>query len=328
MWLQPRFTNSEKENIFVSGISKEVDAPPEARPATVTYRPRYGRAMVNMNSKDHFTFRTPDGDNHAVTLALDSLMEEDTQEVNPDRTTNVRVGFKSFDVAILADGKRREDPLLKMVAKDAPKLSINLTVDPFGSVIKGEPNLVNVPPQSRQAFTEFADQIKAAMDYSSITFPNRQVSPGATWQGERVLPFDLPLDDKLLALGIKMTVNYTYRGVRKVNGKDMAVIAVKGSIPSTQVPIQLSPTGPGGGSGPFPGGPNGRPGQPGQGGHSEGTMTWAGSATGTAVVDLSMNRVAKVNMIVDSTVTVKVQKLDIQLRDRHEFKMTRQSPDQ
>ena len=124
-----------------------------------------------------------------------------------------------------------------------------------------------------------------------------------------------------------MLVSYTFVGVRKVNGVDHAVIAVKGSFPSTRIPVQLGNRGAGPGPGPGPG-PGQFPGRPGGGG-AEGSITMGGTARGTAIVDLSKNRVAKVNMVLDSKIDISVpaMKLDLGLHDRHEFKMTRESDD-
>src|SRR5262249_39460955 len=115
-------------------------------------------------------------------------------------------------------------------------------------------------------------------------------------------------------------------GVRKSNGKDMAVLSIKGGIPSTRIPIQEQPgPGPQMQPGPGPGAGPGRPGRPAN--STPSSITLSGNAYGTAVVDLSMNRVAKVEMVVDSILGIHLGKDDIQFRNRHEAKLTRTGDD-
>jgi hypothetical protein len=164
------------------------------------------------------------------------------------------------------------------------------------------------------------------LDFTSITFPNQTVKPNQNWQGVRQMPFVLPLPGQRVAFSIPMNVTYKFLGVRKTNGKDMAVLAIKGGIPSTKIPIQEQP-GPGPQMQPGPGAAPGRQGRPGGQGTLPSSITLSGNAYGTAIVDLSMNRVAKVEMVVDSILGVHLGKDDIQFRNRHEAKLTRTGDD-
>src|SRR5205823_906284 len=107
--------------------------------------------------------------------------------------------------------------------------------------------------------SHFAEQMRDSLDIAAIPLPGT-CKPSQTWKAKRVLPIFAVGEDYQVG-AVDMT--YTYLGVRQLNGKDHAVIALKGAV------------------------------------RSGGDKSLSGKASGTALVDVATGRVSQENVTVD-----------------------------
>src|SRR5262249_23664608 len=128
-------------------------------------------------------------------------------------------------------------------------------------------------------------QIAQSLDFASIEFPNGPVQPGQRWRAERRLSIP-SLDEEISALA---QVVYTFQGMRTISDRDMAVVKLSGRIygPRNQA------------------------------------LGLTGAVTGSALVDVELGRVARLNAVVDTTLNVSIEGEKVHARSRVDLRLSR-----
>jgi S1-C subfamily serine protease len=293
MWLQPHYDTGPSEGLFVQGVPKEVETPPERRNATIVFRQKAGLGKVDMKSTNSLSFRTTEGEPKTLVINIDTQMTEQ-HDGNGQFRLRVADASDKFAVGFALDGKTaRVRPEIQSAIKNFNHMALQYQTDRQGNVIAYQPQITGAPQDAIKGLNRFAAQLGRSMDFAAITFPNAPAAVGAWWSARRELPLMTADED----IAVEIPVVYTFLGVRKVGNKDMAIIRMTGAT---------SPVISGrGGSG-----------------------SVSGTVNGTAQVDVKLGQVAKVSATVDSTFTIRIHMEDgkvetVQARSRLDVKLTR-----
>lgn len=293
LWVQPHYANASEKDLYTQGVSREIEPPPTRKIIALGYHPTAGTSAIDLKSTNRLTLRASDSESHTLYINIETPMTEEMTYAPDGQSVFQRLRFvkEKFAVGLLEDDKpirSRGDELQKAV-QNIGTVTIERQINPNGNVMKGRSEY-NAPPEVHAILRRWTRQVGHSMDLASIAFPNApQLAPGTSWVSDRLLPLGLAGDDDLSA---QVPIRYTYRGTRKVNGKEMAVIAMQGRIMTRG---------------------------------KEGGLN--GVANGTALVDLLNGRVGKVNMTVESTLAVRIPEIGsgtMQARSRLDIRMTRQ----
>ncbi len=280
LWVQPHY-NSADGRVYMQGVEKEVEAPPEARGTTLTYRPQLGNSTVDMQSANRINANDSKGEGHSALFNIvTTLAEQTTQATQEGASMQVRFGKIEMGVSI----DNRPPPRTKadeQAFQSIGKSVIDMNYDRQGNVSFGRPNLNAVPQDHRPVIELTTMQVAHSLNFGSIPFPNRPVTVGQTWQGQRQLPIAAGENNFLLAVDL----TYTYKGIRMVNGREMAEISLAGRVDN---PGSVS-----------------------------------GTAVGKVLVDVAAGRVAKAHVVVLSTMSFRLLNESLQARSHLTVKWTR-----
>ena len=280
LWLQPNYESSAGR-VYMQGVEKEVEPPPEARGTTLVFRPQVGTSEVQMHSDSRITGHDLKGEEHSARFNIVATLKEQTSQVNADGAT-MKVTFPKVEMGVNVDG--RPPPKTKsdeQAFQSIGKATIDMNFDHEGNVFLGSPDLKAVPQLHQKLIEMVTTQVAHSLNFGAIPFPNGPVTVGQTWQGQRQLP--VFAGDSNFTLVVDLT--YTYKGIRVVNGREMAEVSLAGKLAnSTAV---------------------------------------SGTAVGKVLVDVAAGRVAKAHVIVMSTLSATILDETVQARSHLIVKYTR-----
>jgi hypothetical protein len=227
LWFQPRVVSGAGRARWLQGFSRVLDQPVEPIPARLALRHRTGHIPVRLESKSTLRIRGDDGEAHSFLANIVSNLDEEWQSAAPDGTSPVRVMIRKFEVGISLDGKAPgPSPRLKQVIQDVGRLGIDLVIDRRGNLIRSRSDLRAVPAGSRNVLENFGDQMRHSLSAVIVPLPGGELTPGQSWQAQRIVPVEALDSTKLVPLDM----TYTYRGLRTQQGQDVAVIDLAGKV--------------------------------------------------------------------------------------------------
>jgi S1-C subfamily serine protease len=213
-----------------------------------------------------------EGSDHLLAIDLDGQLSENVVAVDGQGTAAVQLGYLKMNMGVSFDGKpSARTAQMQQTLGLVNQLLGDLRVDRQGNVVQNRIDLSKVPAQARPALIPIGEQVQQMFEVLTVPLPGGQVKPGDFWTGQRVLPID---SGGRYDAGV-MDMQYIFLGVRTQNGRDEAVIELKGNV------------------------------RPGQGGR----QYVNGRTTGTAVVDVATGLVttAAANIDVDLDLSVNGQ---------------------
>jgi hypothetical protein len=284
LWLQPHYESSAGR-VYMQGVDKEVEPPPEARGTTLAYQPPKGNSEVRMQSDSRISGQDAKGQEHSARFNIVATLKEQASPVGQDGSSTLQVTFvpTKTEMGVTVDGRTPPKTAAETEAfQSIGKTSIDMIFDRDGNVSLGQPNLTAIAQQNQKLVEMVTMQVAHSLNFGTIPFPNGPVTVGQTWQGQRQLP--LFAGENRFLLTVDLT--YTYKGIRVVNGREMAEVSMSGKL-------------------------------------ANGTSV-SGNAVGKALVDVAAGRVAKVHLVVVSTLGAKILNETVQARSHLIVKYTRQ----
>ena len=227
LWVQPMVVRAS-QSIWMSGTSYPLEPPVEARPAVLAVQQHPGKIPVQLKSTLKIRLEDGKGKEMSGQRFLDTRLIENTTVVDPAGAT-VLLTVDKFAVGQSQNGRALEPPdnVKKALAGDVNTLGIEMKVDPRGNILSKKNQLARVPPDTREVVTEYGDQIQHSLDLAAIPLPGGMMQPGQTWTAKRLLPIDAPGAAKQ---SVTLNMTYTHRGVRQHNGREVAVLEIRGII--------------------------------------------------------------------------------------------------
>ena len=109
---------------------------------------------------------------------------------------------------------------------------VTFTTDAAGALLHRIQPTLNPPNPTdlRREFAGLANRICKSYEMTCLTMPNRQVAPKETWPA--MLPIVFPAQGRTEIVTVPL--NCTYEGVRRVLGRNQAMIGLSGSVRSRQ----------------------------------------------------------------------------------------------
>ena len=286
LWVQPVFVNGDGRQHWAAGLKVVFDPPIDPKPVALSLRPQPGKLRLGLKSTATMQVRSLDGEKHSLYRNLDTQLIEDTRQVDARGVATLALGVDKFAVGLSIDGNGApSSPRFYRAVQDVGKLGMALTVDVQGNVTQKGTDLAAAPEASRAALEGMGDQLLTSFDIASVPVPGGMLQPGQTWKASRAVPVDAV--DSYLTIAADMT--YTYRGVRMVDGRELAVIDLNGVVNSGKVKISNA----------------------------------TGTVRGTAVVDPAAGRVIEVHLVADVTLDIPFRGESLTSNGKLEVRLTR-----
>jgi hypothetical protein len=198
----------------------------------------------------------------------------------------VLLGVQKFAVGVSLNNQAppQSPEARKAVGQDIGLMSLVLQVDGKGNLSGKKTDLSKVPPASREILEALGEQLQESFDAVAIPLPGGSVQPGQSWKARRELPLDLPGGTQ----AGQMEVTYTYRGLRQHNGREVAVLDLRGEVSGSNARANLY-----------------------------------GRTSGSAVVDPATGMVLQANALVDAVLTVRYREETFEAKGTLEVKLSR-----
>ena len=292
LWIQTVVTNGSGAPAWLAGIPYSVDAPVEARPATLKAQFRNGPVPVHLTSTARF--KVVEGDDKAYTKLqnLDSELVEQMKGQTPNGGAQMQLTVRKFATGVSKNNEKvaTTPAWQKATSQDIGAMALDHDLDGQGNLTKKAVNYTRaIAPDSKTELDPIGKQLNQSFDIVSLPQPGNLMQPGQTWKGKRELPTPLELD--ILPV-IPIDVTYVYRGTRQYKGKQVAVVSLSAVLNLTK---DLTSRG-----------PRGRPST------SAGTITLNGKISGTVLVDTATGMIVFGKALTDTTLILKQRGEDTQ----------------
>jgi hypothetical protein len=223
-----------------------------------------------LNNTSSISFHSDGGAGGKVQYEMKARMTERLENASTQTGSSQNLGITEgdgpFQFAMSMDGKSMPwPPDFDQALNNAKHLAMEVSVDRNGSLFRVQPAYDGAPEESKHSLQHFAGLICRSLDLSSLPFPNGEVRPGQRWRADRQVPM-MTLGEELI---LTARLLFVYRGVRMVNGHELAVVTFSGHTPGS--------TGP------------------------------EGAVGGTILVDVAQGRVAKATATVNSSMQLHMQ---------------------
>ena len=288
LYFQPSFVNGSGKSRWMGGLTKAIEAPPNPQAIRLVLQHPQGRSVLQLKSKSTYRLKTADGDEHSLMLNLVGRLNEDTQRLPSGGAASVSLGVSKLEMGVSVDGKAPPpSDRAKKIFQDVGKLGLVLRLDGQGNVTDGRSDLRQIPQGSRSALDELADQMLASLDLAAVPIPNAQLKPNQQWRATRKVPIDA---GEVTFTGF-VDMTYAYLGTRALNGRQVAVIGMHGTLR----------------------GVNGK------------SLQLGGKVRGTALVDVSNGRVVKADTTSDVVLNLRFKGETVETRGTLEVHVSREN---
>lgn len=223
-WLQPAYLTASRPLKWAIARPYQPPESVERKGAELKQQHKQGTdAKWVLWQRTTFRPRTEATDEIVIVTRVNALFHEAVKAVDANGADIVRQ-YTGLGTSIRTDkqqveGGHRYTPLMPFITS----LKANLRVDNRGEVLKNE-----IDPQSAQAnsgLTELNENLQAALAAVTVPLPAKTVKPGESWKETRTLPLEVAGQaDK-----VTLKLTYTYAGLRKRDGRDVAVLNVRGT---------------------------------------------------------------------------------------------------
>jgi hypothetical protein len=239
----------------------------ERKPALLQFKPQRGAGRT-LDFKTAARFRLGDEDDPDEEREMTTTVQlKESVETATTRGATLALRYATAE-RVLSEGppdRRRETPskILPRIRPALAKVQAALSLD-----AEGNPTANTVAPASLAGLTKetaaelekFHEPTQYGLEALAVRLPNETTKPGAKWTAVRTLPI---VTGNRFEKG-KIDITYTYLGRRRHGGRDEAVIALEGVVR----------------------------------GFEDRESKLAGSASGTAVVDLASGEVLHAQTVV------------------------------
>jgi S1-C subfamily serine protease len=236
-WIQASFVNGANEVKWVSPSVRRLDLnanpPLERKPATLFVKYQNIRRVMELTCTTTLK-RSFDGDAaHSSSISVIGNLVEDVVGPDPQGNARITLQYARFRMSLSKDGVPLEkNDRLDALMKSVPSVVGVLQVDAQGNITKNITDLSRVPakpPIARELASDMHEQIQHSLEAVAVPLPNRSVQPGDTWKAFRTLPID-DVDGAGKFESGAMDMTYEYRGKRVRQGREEAIINIKGVL--------------------------------------------------------------------------------------------------
>lgn len=212
------------------------DAPIQRKPSDLVVKPRLGRRSVQFDVKMKFkTVNKEPEEDHTFVANFAAQILETTERIDQlQRNTFLKLQYQDCKLKFTL-GKEEGAivmPDQEEVAKHLPKVVMRQKLGRHNQQLDLELDLNEVPDEGdlQKSIAGFHTNLNFMMDLLSVRMPEKDlVEPDESWSSAHTL--SMPSEGKK-AESTTVEMTYKYIGMRKRNGRDEAIIAVKPLIMS------------------------------------------------------------------------------------------------
>jgi len=222
-------TNGTGKPAWLAGIAyPNLAGPVDAKAAMLKPQYRLGTTPVHLTSTANYKLKPPGGDERSLYMNIDTHLNEETKAILAPAGAQIRMGVKKFAIGLSLDREQVETTpeFQQAIKKDVGAMVLDYTLDGPGSLTAKKTDFIRpVVKDSKEILTDIGKQIHQSFEVVATPQIGDVVQPAQTWQAKRELPVPMLLDVK----PIMMDVTYTHRGVRQHRGREVAVVALRGT---------------------------------------------------------------------------------------------------
>jgi hypothetical protein len=260
LWVQPSLTDAAGQPRWAAALPKALEAPPEPTTVTLSRRVRTAMNALDLTSTSTLRLRAKGGEQHTLRINIVTKLQEAMQQADATGASLARLGVRRFEVGFNVDNQSPSlSPRMQRAVQSVGLLGLDLWIDRAGNIARSQTDVSQAPQDVQATLERFAKQMRESLDVAAVPLPG-QTRPNQTWKARRLLPVVTGGDAYQLG-SVDMT--YTYLGVRTVNGKEHAVVSLKGIV------------------------------------RNAGEKLLSGQAKGTALVEVATGRVAQATVTVE-----------------------------
>jgi S1-C subfamily serine protease len=232
LWLQARHTaepgKSDEDIAYYEGVAVEVVGAAEAKPVRLAYQPRHASGTLVVRTADTVRFDTHEGGVHTAEVNVAAEMKEERVGKSSHGAWIFRDAFTSLEDHVAFDGHGYDrSTAIGGHKMHVDKARIELQNGEGGKVTAGRSAFGDgVPEDAKHVLTGYTSRVARAVELASVDCPSGEIQPGHTWSDERRLPL-LSVPEAGEA-NLKAKLKYTYTGVRKLDGREVAEVVVSG----------------------------------------------------------------------------------------------------
>jgi S1-C subfamily serine protease len=227
-WLQPSWTDRAGGSRWATARVCSMPTAVAAQPAGLFLKHQVGTNPLVLNK--WLTLQVSDSLRGDSTVAFNSetRLAESVQAIDDQEQASIQLRYRDYNVEARLDGQPyAQDPQLPQLRQDIGALTAYLQVDRHGNPVSRRADPAGLPARSFQRLESILRDTEVIIEGMSIPLPNKQVTPGETWQGERTLAVDVrgPWVHSDI-----FDTTYTYLGSRHGSAGDQGVIALQGKL--------------------------------------------------------------------------------------------------
>jgi hypothetical protein len=234
-WIQPAVVTADGQTRRTTATVFTMDGPPvDRKPARLQIQYTRGSVRpIELAFKSRMNARKGEADSDSesgIIIDYSAKLTEtimDRNATSGEATVQMRYNAATFDV------RRNGQPpqnlkTLQEPLKHISFLAARVAMTRDGMVKEIRPDVVQVPPSSRDGLAAISEMSLQALELASIPIPNKETAPGTKWTGQSVFQLRLP--------GMKSSdravnkVSFTFLGTRIREGRAEAVIDVTGTL--------------------------------------------------------------------------------------------------
>jgi S1-C subfamily serine protease len=281
LWVQAHQQDANGNDNWFEGMAMEILAPPDPKPVKLVYHPRKKAPKVAIHSSLVERISV-EGGLYSIHFKTTGQLHEERLGMVPGDEWLFRVGIDRLDVSVLVNGLSQDRSVgFEDRKKYLDKTSVRVQAETGGRILSTSPRFKGVPKEAKEELSQFTQLLGQSLEFASMSYPQGDIKPKQSWEWQ----FSLPLPSSGNQFTMPVEVKYTYLGLRKVDGREVAELSLSGHVKENLLRnVELGENGPI---------------------VSEPKTT--GKVTGYAFVDVKSGIVSRINIYVDSSPTTDVQ---------------------
>jgi S1-C subfamily serine protease len=291
VYIQPAYQTANGNNRWVASINYHPGPLLDLKPAMLTIKSKRGQSDVYLNTRSRLKFEIFGGEELSLLSHIDTRLVENTYTVGRRATSDKQFTVGKMEWGVSIDNKAAPRSIrVRQAMSYLGELSLAVSEDVRGNFTSRRIQIGQVPQSSQPILAGLGRQMMDSLELASVPITGIRAKPGTTWTASRLVPIDTPGSYRSSA--VNMT--YLYKGLANHFRRRVAVIGVRGTVPS----------------------------------RTARGVTIAGNVRGTAYYSMSEQRIIFAEMTLDVRLMAKIGDETAKAKGEIRVKLSRMPPEQ
>jgi len=229
VYIQPVYQSGDGSNRWVASINYHPGPLLDLKPTMLTVKSKIGESDVYLNTRSRMKFEIFGGEDLSLLSHIDARLVENTYRVGRRATADKQFTVKKMEWGVSIDNKPAPRSIrVRQAMSYLGQLSLVVSEDTRGNFTTRRVQLGQVPQTSQPILAGLGKQMMDSLELASVPITGIRAKPGNTWTASRLVPIDTPGSYRSSA--VNMT--YMYKGLANHFNRRVAVISVRGDVPS------------------------------------------------------------------------------------------------